>query len=99
MKIMNGKKRTVAEVNEIWQKRYREEINQLSLTQREVFLALFPDKGITPEQLEGQITNGSIKEFKYTERYYRGNPLIDEIGNQLGYTKEQLYKLLKDGIF
>ena len=33
----------------------RARINMLSLTKREVFLALYRDKGITPEQLRAQI--------------------------------------------
>lgn len=66
-------------------------IAQLSLTKREVFLAIYQDKGITPEQIRAQITGqGALIEFDYAEKYYRGNPLIDVLGSALGYTKEQL---------
>lgn len=66
-------------------------IAQLSLTKREVFLAIYQDKGITPEQIRAQITDqGALIEFDYAEKYYRGNPLIDLLGSALGYTKEQL---------
>ena len=69
----------------------RERINQLSLTKREVFLALYKDKGITPEQIKAQITNPeALIEFEYAGDYFRGNPLIDAIGTMLGYTSEQL---------
>ena len=68
-----------------------EQINMLSLTKREVFLALYRDKGITPEQIKAQITNPEVLiEFEYATDYFRGNPLIDIIGKSLGYTSEQL---------
>lgn len=71
--------------------RERERINQLSLTKRDVFLALYKDKGITPEQIKSQITDPeALIEFEYASNYYRGNPLIDAIGQTLGYTSEQL---------
>lgn len=74
----------------------REQIAQLSLTKREVFLALYRDKGITPEQIRSQITNPeALIEFDYANDYFRGNPLIDVIGQSLGYTAEQLDYLFK----
>lgn len=78
----------------------RERINQLSLTKREVFLALYRDKGITPEQLKAEITNPEVLiEFEYANDYYRGNPLIDLLGQNLGYTSEQLDYLFENGEF
>lgn len=69
----------------------RERIANLSLTKRDVFLALYKDKGITPEQIKAQITDPeALIEFEYASSYYRGNPLIDAIGQTLGYTSEQL---------
>ena len=69
----------------------RQRINQLSLTKREVFLALFHDKGITPEQLRGQIQDTeALIEFDYAEKYFRGNPLINGIGALLGYSTYDL---------
>lgn len=69
----------------------RERINQLSLTKREVFLALYKDKGITPEQIKAQITDPeALIEFEYANDYFRGNPLINVIGKALGYTEGQL---------
>lgn len=68
-----------------------ERIAQLSLTKREVFLALYKDKGITPEQIKAQITNPeALIEFEYASGYFRGNPLINQIGQMLGYTSKQL---------
>ncbi len=69
----------------------RERVNMLSLTKREVFLALYKDKGITPEQIRAQITTPeALIEFDYANDYYRGNPLINLIGQALGYSTEQL---------
>lgn len=66
-------------------------IAQLKLTKREVFLALYKNKGITPEEIKASITNTeALIEFEYAAEYYRGNPLINVIGNSLGYTKEEL---------
>ena len=73
------------------QQKEQERINMLSLTKREVFLALFDDKGITPAQLRSQITDTrALIEFDYAEKYYRYNPLINAIGAMLGYTPKQL---------
>ena len=69
----------------------KEKIKMLSLTKREVFLALYHDKGITPEQLRAQITDTeALIEFDYAEKYYRGNPLINSIGAALGYSSYDL---------
>ncbi len=76
----------------------RERLAQLSLTKREVFLALYKDKGITPEQLKAQITDPeALIEFEYANDYYRGNPLINQIGEKLGYSTEELDYLFKTG--
>ena len=77
-----------------------ERIAKLSLTKREVFLAIYQDKGITPEQIRAQITDtAALIEFDYAEKYYRGNPLIDLLGTSLGYTKEQLDYLFENKTF
>ena len=69
----------------------RERINMLSLTKREVFLALYKAKGITPETVRSSITDTeALIEFDYANEYYRGNPLIDKIGGMLGYSQEDL---------
>ena len=67
-----------------------ERIQQLSLTKRDLLLALFDDKGITPEQLKANLDDRGKIEFDYAEKYYRFNPLIDSVGLSLGYTKAQL---------
>ena len=69
----------------------KERINLLSLTKREVFLALYKAKGITPDMVKAQITDPKqLIEFEYANEYFRGNPLIDLIGEKLGYTTDEL---------
>lgn len=83
----NGEYVTRAKFEELEQER----IATLSLTKREVFLALYKDKGITPEQLRSQITDAeALIEFDYANDYFRGNPLIDKIGLMLGYSSNDL---------
>ena len=69
----------------------RERINQLSLTKREVFLALLNDKNITPDMIRAQIQSPqALIEFDYANDYFRGNPLIESIGGMLGYSSDDL---------
>lgn len=69
----------------------RDRLNMLSLTKREVFLALYKNKGLTPEQLRSQITDPeALIEFDFANDYYRGNPLINQIGMMLGYSSDDL---------
>lgn len=80
----------------------RQRIDMLSMTKREMFLGLYQAKGITPDMLKAQITDPqALIEFEYANDYYRGNPLIDVIGGQLGFTSEQLDKFFetKDYIY
>ena len=69
----------------------RERIGNLKLTKREVFLGLYQAKGVTPDMIKAQIQDPSaLIEFEYANDYYRGNPLIDIVGAQLGITPKQL---------
>lgn len=88
----------IVEIPEETPEQRRQRLNMLSLTKREVFLALYRDKGLTPEQIRASITNPeALIEFDYATEYYRGNPLIDAIGLQLGYTSEDLDYLFQNG--
>ena len=78
------------------QEQERERINLLSMTKREMFLGLYQAKQITPDMLKAQITDPqALIEFEYANDYYRGNPLIEVIGGQLGFTIEQLDKFFE----
>lgn len=93
---------TVEEKEEKEAQKERERLNLLSMTKREMFLGLYQAKGITPDMLKAQITDPqALIEFEYANDYYRGNPLINVIGTQLGFTSEQLDKFFetKDYIY
>ena len=78
------------------QEQRKEQIAKLSMTKREMFLGLYQAKQITPDMLKAQITDPqALIEFEYANAYYRGNPLIDVIGSQLGFTSEQLDKFFE----
>lgn len=69
----------------------RKRLCMLSITKREMFLGLYQAKQITPDMLKAQITDPlALIEFEYANNYYRGNPLINEIGAKLGFSTEQL---------
>ena len=87
---------TVEKMKEKQAQKERERLNMLSMTKREMFLGLYQAKGITPDMLKAQITDPqAFIEFEYANDYYRGNPLIDVIGSQLGFTTEQLDKFFE----
>ena len=78
------------------QQQRKEQIAKLSMTKREMFLGLYQAKQITPDMLKAQITDPqALIEFEYANDYYRGNPLIDVIGAQLGFTTEMLDKFFE----
>lgn len=78
------------------EKEERERLNMLSMTKREMFLGLYQAKQITPDMLKAKISEPTaLIEFEYANDYYRGNPLIDVIGIQLGFTTEQLDKFFE----
>ena len=95
-KLYNGKYLTEEEIKA----EERERLNKLSMTKREMFLGLYQAKGITPDMLKAQITDPqALIEFEYANDYYRGNPLIDVIGAQLGFTTEELDYLFEHKTF
>lgn len=88
------------EYKDIKRRKEEERIAKLRLTKREVFLALYKDKGITPEQIrEGLKDKEAIIEFDYASDYYRGNSLINIVGNSLGYSSAELDYLFEHKSF
>lgn len=73
-------------------------LNELYLTRGDVFRGLYMAKGITRNQIRAmieQIPNESERElalidFDESLNFYRGVPLIDRLGTQLGITKAQM---------
>ena len=72
-------------------KKENEKTAKLKLTKREIFLAIYKNLKIKPDEIKKMISDQeSLIEFEYATEYYRGNPLIDSIGSSLGYSKEVL---------
>ena len=85
------------ETEEEKEEKEKERISMLSLTKREIFLALYKDKGLKPEEIRNQIVDvEALIEFDYANSYYRGNPLVDKIGKALGYSSEDLDYLFEN---
>lgn len=85
------------EYKEVQAKKERNRLDLLSLTKREVFLGLYQAKGITPEQIKAQISApAALIEFEYANDYFRGNPLINTVGQALGITSDQLDKFFDE---
>ena len=94
--ICDFKLMTVEEKEAEQAQKERERLNLLSMTKREMFLGLYQAKQITPDMLKAKITDPqALIEFEYANDYYRGNPLIDVIGAQLGFTTEMLDKFFE----
>ena len=92
----NGKIVVNPNYEEEQKQKEHERLNMLSMTKREMFLGLYQAKQITPDMLKAKISEPTaLIEFEYANDYYRGNPLIDVIGIQLGFTTEQLDKFFE----
>lgn len=90
----------LGETEEEKKQKEKERILLLSLTKREIFLALYKDKGLKPEDIRKQINDiEALIEFDYAGNYYRGNPLIDKIGKLLGYSSLELDYLFEHKSF
>ena len=88
----------VEKTQEDKEKERKEKLALLSLTKREVFLAVYKAKQITPQMIREQITDPeALIEFDYATQYFRGNPLINEIGEKLGYSSDDLDYLFENG--
>jgi hypothetical protein len=90
--------------DEVWEEKQRQAerecIAKLKLTKREVFLALYQAKGITPDMIKAQISEPQeLIEFEYANDYFRGNPLIDKLGLVFGYTEKDLDYLFENKAF
>lgn len=88
---LDGEYRFKDEIEDVLAQKERERLDLLSLTKREVFLALYKAKGITPEIVRASITDPeALIEFDYATEYFRGNPLINALGAQLGFSSDDL---------
>ena len=61
------------------------------MTKREMFLALYEGLGLIPDDIRSRINDEkSLIEFDYATEYYRGNPLVEGVGELLGLSCDDL---------
>lgn len=78
-------------------------INELFLTRGDVFRGLYKAKGVTRAQIRALIEampEGAAKElalidFDESLHFYRGIPLINQLGQQLGISRTQMTRFFK----
>ena len=87
----------------------QEELNQqernrkdmLALTRCDVLKALYQAKGITPNDIKALLKDNveALIELEYAQNFYRGHPMIKAIGEQLGFTSDDLDYLFENKKF
>ena len=87
----------------------QEELNQeernrkdmLALTRCDVLKALYQAKGITPNDIKVLLKDNveALIELEYAQNFYRGHPMIKAIGEQLGFTSDDLDYLFENKKF
>lgn len=78
-----------------------ERIMQLSLTKADVLLALYEDRGLTPENIKTMLADNvpALIKFDYASSYYRGDDVVIALGTALGYTNEEMDYLFENKEF
>lgn len=76
-------------------------LNMLNLTKADVLLALYKDKGITPEDIKSMLKDNipALIKFDYASSYYRGDEVVNSLGITLGYTTEEMDYLFENKKF
>lgn len=87
----------------------QEELNQqernrkdmLALTRCDVLKALYQARGITPNDIKALLKDNveALIELEYAQNFYRGHPMIKAIGEQLGFTSDDLDYLFENKKF
>ncbi len=79
----------------------RQRLNLLNLTKADVLLALYQDKGITPENIKTMLKDNveALIKFDYASSYYRGDEVVNALGLALGYTTEEMDYLFENKAF
>lgn len=96
---------THGEINEEYEaeqaEKERQRLNLLNLTKADVLLALYQDKGITPEDIKAMLKDNvpALIKFDYASSYYRGDEVVNALGLALGYTTEQMDYLYENKAF
>ena len=76
-------------------------LNMLNLTKADVLLALYQDKGITPEDIKTMLKDNvpALIKFDYASSYYRGDEVVNALGLALGYSTEEMDYLFENKAF
>lgn len=79
----------------------RERIMNLSLTKADVLLALYQDKGLSPDDIKAMLKDNipALIKFDYASYYYRGDEVVIALGTALGYTAEEMDYLFENKKF
>ena len=79
----------------------RQRLNLLNLTKADVLLALYQDKGITPEDIKTMLKDNvpALIKFDYASSYYRGDEVVNALGLALGYSTEEMDYLFENKTF
>ena len=79
----------------------RQRLNLLNLTKADVLLALYQDKGLTPDDIKSMLKDNvpALIKFDYASSYYRGDDVVNALGLALGYSTEEMDYLFKNKSF
>lgn len=79
----------------------RQRLDLLNLTKADVLLALYQDKGLTPDDIKAMLKDNvpALIKFDYASSYYRGDEVVNALGLALGYTTEEMDYLFKNKKF
>ncbi len=79
----------------------RERIMNLSLTKADVLLALYQDKGLSPDDIKAMLKDNipALIKFDYASSYYRGDEVVIALGTQLGYSSDEMDYLFENKTF
>ena len=79
----------------------RQRLNMLNLTKADVLLALYEDKGITPDNIKEMLKDNvpALIKFDYASSYYRGDEVVNALGLALGYSTEEMDYLFENKKF
>lgn len=73
----------------------------LSLTKADVLLALYQDKGLSPDDIKAMLKDNipALIKFDYASSYYRGDEVVIALGTQLGYSSDEMDYLFENKTF
>ena len=79
----------------------RQRLDLLNLTKADVLLALYQDKGLTPDDIKAMLKDNvpALIKFDYASSYYRGDDVVNALGLALGYTTEEMDYLFENKKF